>query len=106
MKVVDIAKTIDPHAQLKTVGVRPGEKLHEQMISVEDAPNTFDCGSYFKILPNPWGGRPDERETNYGERVPNDFVYASDSNNEWMSTDTLQDWILKNVDGEGAVPLK
>ena len=106
MKVVDIAKTIDPHAQLKTVGVRPGEKLHEQMISVEDAPNTFDCGSYFRILPNPWGGRPDERETNYGERVPNDFVYASDSNNEWMSTDTLQDWILKNVDGEGAVPLK
>jgi UDP-N-acetylglucosamine 4,6-dehydratase (inverting) len=106
MKVVDIASSIDPEAQLKTVGVRPGEKLHEQMISVEDAPNTYDCGSYYKILPNSWDGDPDKRDLTNGVRVPGDFVYASDSNNQWMSTDTLKDWILNNVDGAGTVPLK
>lgn len=106
MRVIDIAKTIDPEAQLKTVGVRPGEKLHEQMISVEDAPNTYDCGGYYKILANTWGASSDRPAITDGVRVSDDFVYASDSNNEWMSTETLRDWILKNVDGEGTVPLK
>jgi hypothetical protein len=76
------------------------------MISVEDAPNTYDCGGYYKILANPWGASSDMPAITDGVRVPDDFVYASDSNNEWMSTETLRDWILKNVDGEGTVPLK
>jgi FlaA1/EpsC-like NDP-sugar epimerase len=51
MKVVDIASTVDPGAKLEIVGIRPGEKIHEQMIGPEDAVNTYDMGSYYMIIP-------------------------------------------------------
>ncbi len=56
MKIIDIAKAIAPEAKLKTIGIRPGEKLHEQMIGLEDAPHTYEYKEYFKILPaiNNW----------------------------------------------------
>ena len=52
MKVTDIANVIAPEASQKTTGIRPGEKLHEQMISVEDSYTTYDYDEYFKILPS------------------------------------------------------
>lgn len=93
MKVEDIAKTIAPDAKFEIIGIRPGEKLHEQMIGFEDAPYTYEYKDYYKILPpiHEWFDDP-ERIKN-GLKVEEDFIYSSDSNSEWMSSEELQSWI-------------
>ncbi|MGA8495747.1 MAG: UDP-N-acetylglucosamine 4,6-dehydratase (inverting) [Xanthobacteraceae bacterium] len=95
MKVVDIARAVDPNAEPQIVGIRPGEKLHEQMISAEDAPHTYEYDSYYKIVPaiNSWGN---ETRVKSGRKVPADFVYTSDTNPEWISVETLRAWIGAN----------
>jgi UDP-N-acetylglucosamine 4,6-dehydratase (inverting) len=92
MKVVDIARAIDPKAEPQIVGIRPGEKLHEQMISAEDSPHTYEYDTYYKIVPaiNSWGN---ETRVKSGRKVPPDFVYTSDTNPEWISVETLRAWI-------------
>src|SRR3984957_15428297 len=84
MKIVDIAPPTDPKAAPRIVGIRPGEKLHEQMISAEDAPHTYEYGTYYKIVPaiNSWGN---ESRVKTGRKVPADFVYTSDTNPEWIT---------------------
>ena len=96
MKVTDIAKTINPKAKFEIVGIRPGEKLHEQMISIEDAPHTFEYSSYFKILPaiNNWSR--DATRIKDGKSVPEDFSYSSNNNKEWMQPEELSYWIKTN----------
>ena len=96
MRVVDLAGAIDPSAILQEVGIRPGEKLHEQMISVEDAATTFEYDGYYKILPNinDWGD--DEGRIKNGSKVAHDFIYESSSNDEWMSVESLQSWLRDN----------
>lgn len=103
MKMSDLAKVIAPNARLEFVGIRPGEKLHEQMISSEDSSYTFDYGDYFKVLPaiNDWGR--DEQRIKDGKKVPEGFVYASDSNDEWMSGDQLHEWLNINQDKIGNI---
>jgi FlaA1/EpsC-like NDP-sugar epimerase len=95
MKIVDIARAVDPKAAPQIVGIRPGEKLHEQMISAEDAPYTFDYGGHYKIMPaiNTWGN---ETRVKAGQRVAPGFVYRSDTNGEWMTVETLRAWIENN----------
>jgi UDP-N-acetylglucosamine 4,6-dehydratase (inverting) len=95
MKVVDIARAIDPKAQPQIVGIRPGEKLHEQMIAAEDSPHTYEYDTYYKIVPaiNSWGN---ESRVKSGRKVPADFVYTSDTNPEWISVETLRVWIEAN----------
>lgn len=101
MTVVDIARAVDPNAQHKIVGKRPGEKLHEQMIGVEDACFTLEYEDYFKILPsiNKWNEDP--RRLSGGVRVPENFVYSSDSNDDWMTVSDLKNWISSNGDKVG-----
>ncbi|MEC8582802.1 MAG: UDP-N-acetylglucosamine 4,6-dehydratase (inverting) [Pseudomonadota bacterium] len=96
MRVTDIARVVAPDAQHKIVGIRPGEKMHEQMIGVEDAPFTFEYDEHFKILPNinNWGVSKERIKD--GRPVPNGFQYASDSNADWMSDDDLAAWIAAN----------
>ena len=96
MKVTEIAKTINPEAKFDIVGIRPGEKLHEQMISVEDAPHTFEYNNYYKILPaiNNWS--KDSSRIKNGKLVPEGFSYSSDNNKEWMASEELMDWIIVN----------
>lgn len=103
MKVPDIATVIAPEARQETVGIRPGEKLHEQMIGVEDAPFTYEYGDYFKILPaiNDWS--KDAERIKGGRKVAEDFSYASDTNDEWMPPETLAAWIESNRDKIGAI---
>jgi UDP-N-acetylglucosamine 4,6-dehydratase (inverting) len=95
MKVVDIARAIDPKAEPQIVGIRPGEKLHEQMIAAEDSPHTYEYDTYYKIVPaiNSWGN---ENRVKNGRKVPADFVYTSDTNPEWISVETLRAWIEAN----------
>jgi FlaA1/EpsC-like NDP-sugar epimerase len=95
IKVVDIARGIDPEAEPYIVGIRPGEKLHEQLISAEDSHHTFDYDGHFKIVPaiDPLGNKARVKD---GRRVPVGFVYASNSNNDWMSVEALRAWIASN----------
>jgi len=103
MKVTDIARVIAPEARHEIVGIRPGEKLHEQMIGVEDAPYTYEYDEHFKILPaiNRWSDDPARIKD--GRKVSEDFVYTSDLNPDWMSEEALLDWIKVHRDKIGAI---
>lgn len=103
MKVVDLARVVAPEAKHEVVGIRPGEKLHEQMISQEDAYYTFEYAEHFKILPaiNNWSS--DSARIKDGIKVPRDFVYASNNNFEWMSAAELQTWIETNREKMGNI---
>jgi FlaA1/EpsC-like NDP-sugar epimerase len=96
MRISDIAKAVSENAKLKVVGFRPGEKLHEQMIGVEDAPHTFDYGGYFKILPSIHNWSSELERIGNGTPVGADFRYDSEKNNDWMSIDSLKRWIIAN----------
>ena len=103
IKVTDIAKVIAPKAKHNIIGIRPGEKLHEQMISTDDANSTYEYSSYYKILPkiNEW--IDDNSRINKGIKVPEGFLYSSDNNSEWMSISNLQNWIDKNKNFIGKI---
>ena len=93
MKVTDIARAIAPDALHDIVGIRPGEKLHEQMIGFEDAPYTYEYPEHFKVLPAIHGWSNDPSRITNGRLVAPDFTYCSDNNKEWMSVEALRDWI-------------
>lgn len=96
MKVTDIALAIAPEAQQDIVGIRPGEKLHEQMIGPEDAPYTYEYATHYKILPAIHNWSQDSARINGGKLVAPDFTYCSDNNPDWMTIDTLRVWIDQN----------
>ncbi len=96
MKVVDIANVIAPDAKQEIIGIRPGEKLHEQMIGYEDAPYTFEYDDHFKILPAIHDWFKDKERIKNGKRVEKNFIYTSDNNSEWMSNKSLRDWLDLN----------
>jgi UDP-N-acetylglucosamine 4,6-dehydratase/5-epimerase len=96
MKVTDIARAINPDAHFEIIGIRPGEKLHEQMIGFEDAPYTYEYSSHFKILPAIHNWSLDPTRNRGGALVDHDFTYRSDNNHEWMNNDTLCSWIKNN----------
>ena len=93
MKVTDIANVIAPKAKHEVIGIRPGEKLHEQMIGSEDSYSTYEYPEHFKILPqiNDWA--KDTKRIKSGRKVPKGFVYASNTNSEWMTKADLEAWI-------------
>ena len=101
MNIVELAKAVAPDARLKEVGIRPGEKMHEQMIGIEDSPSTYEYDGYYKILPviNDWAD--DEGRIKDGVKVTADFSYDSSTNDEWMSQSTLQIWLSENQDKLG-----
>jgi len=103
MKVVDIAKVIAPNAKHKIIGIRPGEKLHEQMISNDDSYSTYEYPNYYKILPqiNEWG--KDNLRIKGGKKSFEGLVYSSDKNSEWMTKSDLQKWIDINQNYIGKI---
>lgn len=103
MNITDIAKAVSIEAKHEIVGIRPGEKLHEQMIGIEDAPYTFEYEGHYKILPsiNDWNNDPER--IGDGKKVNPDFTYCSDTNPEWMDTKTLKAWIEKNQKKIGSI---
>jgi FlaA1/EpsC-like NDP-sugar epimerase len=96
MSITELAKSIAPDLPHKVVGIRPGEKLHEQMIGAEDSYFTYEYPEYFKILPQINGWADDLQRIKDGVRVPEGFVYASDVNPHWMSDRDLRAWIDAN----------
>lgn len=103
MKVTDLARVVAPEARQEVVGIRPGEKLHEQMISAEDSYYTYEYPEHFKILPviNEWATCP--KRIKDGKKVAEGFVYASDNNSEWMADTDLQAWIDLNREKIGSI---
>jgi UDP-N-acetylglucosamine 4,6-dehydratase len=103
MKVTDIAQAIAPNIPHEIVGIRPGEKLHEQMIAPEDAPHTYEFKDYYKILPAIYNWSQDPKRINGGQPVSPTFTYSSDNNPEWMTIETLKSWVESNRERIGAI---
>ena len=98
MKVVDIIDAIYPEKSVEIIGIRPGEKLHEQMIGMEDSWYSIDCGPHFEILPiSTLGTERYESKYSTGLRVPDGFTYTSDNNEVWMTKTELKNWYHKNI---------
>jgi len=96
MKVVDIADAITPSGKVKEIGIRPGEKLHEQMISEEDSLNTIEYDEYFKILPEIGPNQKTLTIDKNGRKMAPRTIYASNTNTHWMSKAELTTWIKQN----------
>jgi UDP-N-acetylglucosamine 4,6-dehydratase len=101
MNIADIAKAVNPKAKLEVVGVRPGEKLHEQMIGFEDSSRTFDFGDHYRILPSIEMGIKNQDAS--GKLVDPGFTYASDTNSQWMTVEELSAWINSNQEKIGSI---
>ena len=97
-KVTDLAEAMLPGCKMPEVGIRVGEKLHEVMVAVEDAPNTYEYDGHFIIYPQMvWSERRKAVPT--GRKVPEDFSYSSGSNTEWLSVEQIRE-LLKTVEME------
>ena len=103
MKMTNVAKSVASNAKQEIIGIRPGEKLHEQMISPEDSYYTYEYPEHFKILPSIHNWHNDKKRIKKGGKVPEGFSYESDSNTEWMSIDTLKKWIDTNKNKIGKI---
>mgnify|MGYP006142701503 FL=1 len=96
MSIVNLAEAIGPNNKLEIIGMRPGEKLHEQMIGTQDAPFTYEYENYYKILPNINGWAESEERIKDGVKVEENFTYSSDNNHDWMEIGDLVSWIKNN----------
>lgn len=98
-KITDVAKAIAPNIEHRVVGIRPGEKLHEEMITSSDAFNTYDLGRYYTILPTVSDWDLNEFTKAFGaQKVPMGFSYNSGENSNWESVTTLRTLITEHVD--------
>ncbi|HAS6157948.1 TPA: UDP-N-acetylglucosamine 4,6-dehydratase (inverting) [Vibrio vulnificus] len=99
-KILDIAEAIAPECETKVVGIRPGEKLHEEMITDTDSLNTIDLGKYYAILPSVSFTYTEQEYLDYhkAEKVPFGFKYNSGTNTEWESIESLRELIKEHVD--------
>ena len=102
-KLIEIAKVISPNSKHEIIGIRPGEKLHEQMISSEDSYSTFEYSEYYKILPQINNWEKDDSRIKNGIKVPEGFNYSSDNNTDWMTKSELSDWITQNKNKIGKI---
>ena len=106
-KIPDVATAIAPELNQKTVGIRPGEKLHEEMITSSDSYNTVDLGKYYAILPqqSPYSQYTKDEYKKYfkGIDVPEGFAYDSGNNTEWETVESLRELVKKHVDSNFAV---
>lgn len=94
MRIVDVAKAICPEADIQVTGIRPGEKIHEVLVSAGDAHNTLEFDDHYVIQPVfHWWDRESFETTNGGKRVPDGFEYSSDKNKEWLTPEQLLQWI-------------
>lgn len=97
-RILDLAKAIAPHCKHEIVGIRPGEKLHEEMITESDSLNTLDCGSYYVIIPPSSSWTRDEFMKHFkAKEVPQNFKYNSGTNTEWLTIDQIRQQIETHV---------
>lgn len=107
-RILDVAAAIGPDCSYPVVGIRAGEKIHEEMISVADAPNTIDAGGLYIIVPMLFGRAQQELMKDYmahhsASRVPEGFYYSSGNNTEWLTIEQLRQLIVEHVDPEFSI---
>ena len=95
LKIIDIAKAINKKAKIKIIGLRPGEKIHEQLIGIDDALSAYEYKNYFKIIPQISNQK--NKYIKNGKKVKNNFVYSSELNNEWMGIKDIGK-VIKNYE--------
>ena len=94
MGITEIAKAINEKSKFKIIGIRPGEKIHEQMIGPDDSNSTYEYKTYYKIFPN--SSKLTKQIVKKGKKVKQGFQYSSDANKEWMTIKDLKFWIQNN----------
>jgi UDP-N-acetylglucosamine 4,6-dehydratase len=100
-KIMDIAKAVAPECDTKIVGIRPGEKMHEEMITPSDSFYTYDLGKYYTILPSVPKWDVNEYISFFkAKKVPEGFAYTSDNNDQWETVESLRDLIAIHVDNK------
>lgn len=98
-KITDVAEAIGPECKKVIIGMRPGEKIHEEMITTSDSFYTYDLGTYYAIIPSTTRWPLNEFIQNFkAEKVPYGFRYNSGENAEWVGVDELRELIKKHVD--------
>lgn len=103
-RIMDVAKAVAPDCKTEIVGVRPGEKLHEEMVTLTDAINTVEFDDYFVILPSmPFWCQDEFMASNGGRLCPQGFSYNSGSNTEWLTVEQLRKLIQEHVDPDFTV---
>ena len=103
-RITDVAEAIAPGVRQEIVGIRPGEKIHEEMITASDSPMTVDVGSYYVVLPQTERFTVDDYIKKYdAKRVPLGFTYDSGKNDEWLSVDDIRNLIREHIDSDFSV---
>lgn len=106
-KITDLATAIGPDCEQKIIGIRPGEKIHEEMITTSDSLSTVDIGKYYIIIPQGIKINIQYYIDKYkAKKVPAGFSYNSGNNTEWLSVEQIRDLIKKNVDPEFTISEK
>lgn len=103
-KLMDVAMAIGPNCEHKIIGVRPGEKIHEEMITSSDSFYTYDLGKYYVILPQIPGWSLNDFIASFcAKKVEEGFQYSSGNNTEWVSVEELRELIVEHVDPDFSV---
>jgi UDP-N-acetylglucosamine 4,6-dehydratase (inverting) len=98
-KITDVATAIAPECKQRIIGIRPGEKLHEEMITMSDSFNTWDLGKYYAILPQKTNFKLEDYVNHFNaKKVVEGFSYNSEENSEWETIDSLRNLIKEHVD--------
>jgi UDP-N-acetylglucosamine 4,6-dehydratase/5-epimerase len=100
-RIMDVAKAIGPECEHRIIGIRPGEKIHEEMITSSDSYNTYDLGKYYVILPTVTNWNVEEYKKAFNaQKVENGFSYTSGDNSEWETVESLRVLIRKHVSAD------
>lgn len=98
-KITDVTAAVAPDCKTEVVGIRPGEKLHEEMITETDSMSTYDCGKYYVIAPSvPLWNMNEWMKTFSAKKVPEGFKYNSGTNTEWVNPEEIRSLIIKHID--------
>ncbi len=104
MKITDLALAIGPECEIKSIGIRPGEKLHESLTGEDEGRNTLIYKGMYVIMPSfPWWNRKNYSEA---KKLPENFIYASNTNDQWLSIEELRQIIFGNAASEDTEQLK
>jgi len=98
-RILDVAEAIAPNCKQEIVGIRPGEKLHEEMITLSDGPNTVDLGKYYAILPSyKIDHRQEYIKKHGGKLLPDNFSYNSGTNSKFLTVEEIRELVKTHVD--------
>ena len=101
MKITSIARAISKNPRFNIMGIRPGEKLHEQMIGLDESNNTYEFKDYYVIIPAIFNKSKFKQFLKKSKKVKNNFVYSSNTNTKWLTQNKFKKWLtdfIKNQD--------